>query len=117
MDGISPDFLFEAGFAYHLTAAVKAAVDLDLFTAIARGADTPAELAAATGAAERAVRILADYLTVRGFLEKEDGRWRLTPSSAVFLDRRSPAFAGSIFEFMVAPEMVELANARWRVAH
>ena len=111
MDEISPDFLFEAAFAYHLTAAVKAAVDLDLFTAIARGADTQAELAAATGAAERGARILADYLTVRGFLEKQDGRWRLTPSSAVFLDRRSPAFAGSIFEFMVAPEMVELAMA------
>ena len=75
MDEISPDFLFEAAFAYHLTAAVKAAVNLDLFTAIARGADTPAELATATGAAERGARILADYLTVRGILEKQDGRW------------------------------------------
>ena len=46
------------------SAALKAAVELELFTKIAEGKKTAAEIAAATGAAERGIRILADTLTV-----------------------------------------------------
>ncbi len=42
------------------TAALKAAVELGLFTAVADGQRTPAELAAKSGATERGMRILAD---------------------------------------------------------
>jgi 2-polyprenyl-3-methyl-5-hydroxy-6-metoxy-1,4-benzoquinol methylase len=55
------------------------------------------------------VQALADYLTVLGFLEKRDGRYAVTPSTAVFLDRRSPAYLGSVHQFLASPEMVELA--------
>jgi SAM-dependent methyltransferase len=91
-------------FAYRVTAALKAAIELDLFTAIAEGADTIETLAPRIGAAPRGARILADFLTVRGFIEKADGRYRLTPDSAAFLDRRSPAFMGMIGDFLAAPE-------------
>jgi ubiquinone/menaquinone biosynthesis C-methylase UbiE len=91
------------------TSALRAAVDLDLFTAIAEGADTPETLGPRVGAAVRGARTLADYLTVRGFLEKQDGSYRLTPSSTAFLDRRSPAYMGSMVDFLASPEMIALA--------
>jgi hypothetical protein len=93
---------------FHKSAAMKAAVELDLFTAIGEGHDTPATLAKATGAAERGVRILADFLTVNGFLTKTDGRYAQTPSTAAFLDRRSPAWIGSVVDFLISPEHVAL---------
>ncbi|MGH9721708.1 MAG: methyltransferase family protein, partial [Bryobacteraceae bacterium] len=86
--------------AYQRTAALKAAIDLNLFTAIAEGAGTTAALAARCGASERGARILCDFLTTIGFLTKQDGLYSLTLDSSVFLDRRSPAYLGSAVEFL-----------------
>lgn len=97
----TPERIFQTLTAYQQTAALKAGIELDLFTAIAEGDDTTAKLAARTGAAERGVRILCDYLTVSQFLGKcPDGRYTLTQESAIFLDRRSPAYVGGIAEFL-----------------
>ena len=71
MAGISPDLFMDAALAYQHTAAIKAAVELDLFSAIARGDTTAEKLAGATGASVRGVRILCDYLTVRSHLENQ----------------------------------------------
>ena len=98
---LSPERIFQTLTAYQQTAALKAAIELDLFTAIAEGDDTAAKLAARTKAAERGVRILCDYLTVSQFLGKcPDGRYTLAGESALFLDRRSPAYVGGIAEFL-----------------
>jgi hypothetical protein len=53
------------------------------------------------------VRILADYLTIQGFMIKEGDRYKLTPDSALFLDRRSPACMGSVLGFLHAPKFTE----------
>jgi len=98
----SPELFFETVNAYQRTAAIKAAVELDLFTAVAEGARTPAELAARLSASERGVRVLCDYLVINGFLTKEGGAYGLTPDSALFLDRRSPAYVGGAIEFLLA---------------
>jgi hypothetical protein len=82
--------------AYQRTAAVKAGVELDLFSAIGEGADTTVRLAARCQAAERGIRILCDYLTVIGLLAKQDGRYTLGADAAVFLDRHSPGYVGSV---------------------
>jgi ubiquinone/menaquinone biosynthesis C-methylase UbiE len=98
----SPEHFFETVNAYQRTAAIKAAVELDLFTAVAEGARTAPELAARLGAAERGVRILCDYLVVNGFLTKDGKSYGLTQDSAVFLDRRSPAYIGGATEFLLS---------------
>ncbi len=100
----TPALIFETMNAYQRTAALRTAVELDLFTAIGEGADTAAALSRKLGAAERGVRILADYLVVIGFLEKPQGRYRLTAEAALFLDRRSPACLASITRFLATPE-------------
>jgi ubiquinone/menaquinone biosynthesis C-methylase UbiE len=104
----SPDLFLNAVLGYQRTAAIKAAVALDLFTAIAAEAGDPGRIAARTDASERGTRILCDYLVVQGFLNKDGGRYGLTPSTAVFLTSSSPASMGSIVDFMAAPEMIAL---------
>jgi 2-polyprenyl-3-methyl-5-hydroxy-6-metoxy-1,4-benzoquinol methylase len=103
----SPELFLRTINAFQQTEVIKGAIELDVFTAIAEGNTTPAALAAKCSAAERGMRILCDYLTVLGFLEKEAGQYSLTQDSAHFLDRRSRAYVGSVTEFLLAPTMFE----------
>jgi ubiquinone/menaquinone biosynthesis C-methylase UbiE len=103
----SPQLFFETATAYQRTAAIKAAIELDVLTAIGEGKNTAPDIAARCAIAERGARILCDYLTMIGFLTKRDGRYSLTGDSALFLDRRSPAYLGSAVEFLSSSEVME----------
>lgn len=104
---VSPEPIFDALNAFQLTAAMKAAIELDLFTGIGEGKTTPAALGAHCQAAERGMRILCDYLTVQGFLTKHDGHYGLTPTTATFLDRRSPAYMGAVSRFLSSDDTLD----------
>jgi 2-polyprenyl-3-methyl-5-hydroxy-6-metoxy-1,4-benzoquinol methylase len=101
----SPALLFDTINAYQRTAVIKAAVELDLFTAMAGTPATAETVAAHCQGSPRGIRILCDYLTVLGFLTKSEGRYALTPDSALFLNRKSPAFAGGTLKFLLADEI------------
>ena len=101
-DEPTPQLFFQTVTAYQQTAALKAAIELDLFTAIAEGKHTPAAIAPRCKTSERGTRMLCDYLTIIGFLIKNDAEFQLTPDAATFLDRRSPAFLGSALTFMLS---------------
>ena len=103
----SPGLFFGTINAYQRTAALRAAIELDLFSAIGDAGRTAAELALKCGAAERGVRILADYLTIMGFLAKSHERYELTADSAMFLDRRSPAYLGGTLDFLLTPALTD----------
>ena len=103
----SPALFFETASAHQRAAALKAAVELGLFTALAEGAGTAEDAAGRCGAAPRGVRILCDYLTTLGFLTKTGDRHALTRDSAMFLDRRSPAYLGGTLEFMHSKHALE----------
>jgi 2-polyprenyl-3-methyl-5-hydroxy-6-metoxy-1,4-benzoquinol methylase len=103
----SPELFFETVFAHQRTAALKAAIDLDLFTAIGDGAGTVPQIGAAVRGSERGVRILCDFLTMLGFLTRQNGSYALTPDSAVFLSKRSPAYLGGTMRFLRTPELIK----------
>jgi ubiquinone/menaquinone biosynthesis C-methylase UbiE len=103
----TPERIFQTLTGYQLTAAMRAAIELDIFTAIAEGNDTPAAIAARCNCAERGARILCDYLTVIGFLAKPDGRYKLTPESQIFLVRTSPAYVGGVAGFLARGAIIE----------
>jgi len=107
----TPEHIFDTLSAYQQSAALKAGIDLDIFTAIADGANTTILLAAKVGAAERGVRILCDYLTIHGFLSKDAERYVLTQESAVFLNRHSPAFMGTLADFLASDASKTQFNA------
>jgi 2-polyprenyl-3-methyl-5-hydroxy-6-metoxy-1,4-benzoquinol methylase len=101
----SAELFFRTANAYQQTAALKGAVELDVFTIIGQGKETAAEIAKECHASERGVRILCDYLCVLGFLIKEGARYGLTHDSSVFLDRQSPAYMGGTLDFLLSPHL------------
>jgi ubiquinone/menaquinone biosynthesis C-methylase UbiE len=103
----SPQLFFDTVTSHQKTAAIKAAIDLDLFTHITDGADGAAEIAKRIGVPERGIRILCDYLVIAGFLVKEGDRYRATQDTAVFLNSRSPAYIGRAVDFLLHDTLVE----------
>jgi ubiquinone/menaquinone biosynthesis C-methylase UbiE len=99
----SPELFFDTINAYQRTAAIKAAIELDVFTAMGEGQKTAKDIAARCEISERGARILCDYLVMLGFLRKEDGGYALTLESGLFLDRKSQAYMGGVIEFMLSP--------------
>ncbi|HXN49071.1 MAG TPA: class I SAM-dependent methyltransferase [Bryobacteraceae bacterium] len=104
---LTPFLVFEMLQAHQRTAALKAAIDLDVFRAVGDGPGDVASIARHCSASERGIRILCDFLTVCGVLRKEDGHYRHSPTSAAFLDPRSPASLASIAQFLGNPAMHE----------
>jgi ubiquinone/menaquinone biosynthesis C-methylase UbiE len=100
IDAAYPSLVFETLTAYRRTAALVAAIELDVFTAIGEGAETVGALARRCDAAERGIRILCDCMVALDFLRKHDERYALTPTAAAFLDRRSRRYMGGMAGFL-----------------
>jgi ubiquinone/menaquinone biosynthesis C-methylase UbiE len=103
----TPALLFDTVNAYQRTQAIKTAIELSVFTAIAEGNTTAKTIAEACAASERGIRILCDFLVIMGFLTKDEGEYGLTPDSAVFLDKNSPAYMGTITDFVLSPYLMD----------
>jgi ubiquinone/menaquinone biosynthesis C-methylase UbiE len=103
----TPALFFDTINAHQRTEAIKAAIELSLFTAIAAGNKSAKEIAEAAGASERGTRILCDYLVIIGFLTKHGDQYELTPDSATFLDQNSPAYMGTVIEFLLSPMLTD----------
>jgi 2-polyprenyl-3-methyl-5-hydroxy-6-metoxy-1,4-benzoquinol methylase len=86
---------------------LKAAIDLGLFGALSDSPQNAASIARRCSASERGIRILCDFLCIYGLLVKEKGGYRHSPTSATFLDPRSPASLASIAQFLVSKELRE----------
>ena len=106
----SPALFFQTANAHMRTAALKSAIELDVFSGIGEGKGTPESLAARCGVAPRGMRMLLDYLTIAGFLTKQSESYALTPDSEVFLTKQSPAYLGGALEFMLSSPLVEGAK-------
>jgi ubiquinone/menaquinone biosynthesis C-methylase UbiE len=103
----SPQLFFQTINAHQRTEALKAAIELEVFTAIGEGNTTAAAIAKRCQASERGMRILCDFLTIHGMLTKQDGQYGLTLDSATFLDKRSPAYLGGAVEFLCSPMLTD----------
>jgi ubiquinone/menaquinone biosynthesis C-methylase UbiE len=106
-DEPSLPLLWGAFTGYQHTAAVKAGVELDLFTQIASGVDTVEALAKACKTAPRGLRALLNFLVMDELLTRSGERYALTPTSATFLDRSAPSFIGSAVIFLGSAGIVD----------
>jgi ubiquinone/menaquinone biosynthesis C-methylase UbiE len=106
IDTPNPALVFETLTAYQRPAALRAAIDIDLFRAIGERPTDAATLAARCGASHRGVRILCDYLVTLGLLGKDGDVYRHTATSALFLDPASPACMASSVRLLGHPDML-----------
>ncbi len=96
----NPGIVFETLLAGQRSAALVAAIEVDLFRAIGEGPADAATLASRCHASERGTRILCDYLTIIGLIQKSGGTYAHSPTSATFLDPRSPVCLASMSRFL-----------------
>jgi len=108
----SPQLFFDSMFAFKRTTALVAAIELDLFTAIAelKSPVSAAEVARRIGASERGTRILCDFLTIQGFLAKGPNGYEATPDTAMFLDRKATTCVAGAARFLALPPIKEMAH-------
>ena len=102
----TPNLFFETVKAYQRTAALKSAIELGVFEAIAQDHTNATQLAKHCQSTERGINILCDYLTVKGFLNKSNNRYQLTPDSETFLNPKSTEYLGSAIDFLLSEPML-----------
>lgn len=103
----SPALFFDTVTSFQRTEALRAAIELELFTAIHSGQHSVEQIATTCKASPRGIRILADYLSILGFLKKDNEQYTLTPDTEMFLSRKSPAYLGGALDFLLTPELKE----------
>ncbi|HEX2884890.1 methyltransferase [Vineibacter terrae] len=92
--GVSPDRIMQLGLGFWGSKTLLSAVELDLFTALS---DEPVDgetLRQRIGLHRRAAHDFFDALVALGMLERQDGIYRNTPETALYLDRNKPSYVG-----------------------
>ncbi|REJ78659.1 MAG: class I SAM-dependent methyltransferase [Acidobacteria bacterium] len=104
---VSPFLIFETINAYQSSNAFAACLKLDLFSNIKAEGSTADDIASDCGMSQKGARVLADTMTVHGFLSKEGGTYKLTEVSEKFLTKDSPAYLGGTAQFLLTPKLTE----------
>lgn len=95
---ITPDHILQTGLAFWASKTLMSAVEMEVFTELAKGPETLHALTGRLGLHPRSSRDFLDALVALGFLEREDGHYRNSPSSNTFLDRHKPSYIGGVLE-------------------
>lgn len=95
---ISPDKILQTGLAFWASKTLLSAVELELFTELAKAPGSLAELRSRLGLHERGARDFLDALVALGFLQRSGGCYQNTPETELFLDKNKPSYIGGILE-------------------
>lgn len=94
----SPEHILQTGLAFWASKTLLSAVEMEVFTELAKGPETLESLTGRLGLHPRGARDFFDTLVALGFLDRENGNYRNTPSSDIFLDKHKPSYIGGILE-------------------
>jgi len=110
---VSPVPLMEDVWGVWRTFTVVAAMDLDVFSHIAEGAGTAAEVASRASANDRYTGRLLDALVGLGYLGRKGDKYSLQPIAKTFLTRSSKLYMdrGAEFARMMVPMWFNLPQA------
>ncbi len=95
---LSPERILQLGLGFWGSKALLSAVELGLFSELARGPQTAEALRRRLGLHERGVRDFLDTLVALGMLERRDGAYANTPETDLYLDRAKPTYVGGLLE-------------------
>ena len=98
MDEPRPDHILQIGLGFWASKTLLSAIEMQLFTELAKQPKALDELSARLGLHPRAARDFLDALVSLQFLERRDGTYYNTPSTDLFLDNRKPSYLGGILE-------------------
>lgn len=93
--GPSPESILEVAWGFAITRVLSTALDLDVFTSIARGHTTVEALAQDLSCSVRGLSMLLHALTALHYVETTSDGYALSPTAAVFLTTPSPHYIGA----------------------
>ena len=99
----TPASIFNIGFGFWGAKALLSAVELGLFSELAKGPAGLATLSGRLGLHQRSARDFLDALVALRLLERKDARYSNTAETDMFLDKAKPTYVGGL---------LEMANAR-----
>src|SRR3954454_21838436 len=85
----TPDHILQVGFSFWSCKVLLSAIELELFTELARHPLTGIEMQGRLGLHRRSARDFFDALVATGFLERDGDTYRNTPATDLYLDQRS----------------------------
>ena len=98
MDDVRPDHIMQVGLGFWASKTLLSAVEMQVFTELAKHPESLAELSARLGLHPRSAQDFFDTLVALGFLERKDGVYSNTPATDQFLDSGKPSYIGGILE-------------------
>jgi hypothetical protein len=99
----TPDAIMQLGSAFWASKTLLSAVELGLFSELASSGPLDAEaLRKRLDLHPRSARDFFDALVALGMLERENGAYRNTPETDLFLDRSKPSYVGGLLEMLNA---------------
>lgn len=97
-DKITPDHIMQLGLGFWGSKTLLSAVELGVFTALAKAPQEEASLGEHLGLHPRSRRDFFDALVALGFLERNNGTYANTAEADLFLDKNKPSYIGGILE-------------------
>ncbi|HEX3701805.1 MAG TPA: methyltransferase [Vicinamibacterales bacterium] len=97
-DGPTPDKILQTGLAFWGSKTLLSAIEIGLFTELARGPESLEALSGRLGLHSRSARDFLDALVALGFLTRNSDGYANTAETALFLDRKKPSYIGGILE-------------------
>lgn len=94
----TPERIMEVGLGFWASKTLLSAVEMGLFTELARQSGDLASLQDRLKLHPRSARDFLDALVALGFLEREDGVYRNTAATGRFLDQHKESYLGGILE-------------------
>jgi hypothetical protein len=93
-----PDQILQVGLGFWASKTLLSAVEMELFTELAKHPEGLETLQGRLGLHSRSARDFFDALVALKFLERRDGRYYNTPSTDFFLDKSKPSYIGGLLE-------------------
>jgi hypothetical protein len=94
----TPDQILQVGLGFWASKTLLSAIELEVFSELARHPLPLSELQGRLGLHPRSARDFFDALVSMGFLERMDGTYRNTPATDLYLDKRKPESVGGVLE-------------------
>lgn len=95
---ITPEHIMQVGLGFWASKTLLSAVEMGVFTELARRPEDLETLRGRLGLHPRAARDFFDTLVALGFLSSRDGKYHNTEATDLYLDKRKPSYVGGILE-------------------
>lgn len=103
MNEVQPDQILQVGLGFWASKTLLSAVEMELFTELAKHPEDLETLQGRLGLHPRGARDFLDALVALKFLDRREGKYYNTPSTDFFLDKRKQSYIGG---------MLDMANRR-----